>query len=325
MPAKKKSKKVVSIDSALYSKYQQLTDDFNILSKYIGIFARIAGKTIVIKCGNDVLSNRDAMYSVAQDIAILQSSGVRVILVHGGGAEIGDMIKAIGCSEKFIDGERVVEDEYFHVVEMVLTGSIAPRIVSDINHVGGVSVSVSGRDSNCIKATKLRKIKKDNSLQRIIELGHVGEPTKLNIDFIETVLECGSVPVISPIGISEIGKAYIINADTLAGFIAEEMEADLLIFLTDHEGIKNNDDELIESLSSDKLKNMINKDSLEFVIKPKAEAAVKALKNSVESCSIINGHIPHAILLDLLNENGIGTVIFPSGSFTNKRNLFPEE
>jgi acetylglutamate kinase len=167
-----------------FIKYDDLAGELDILSKYIGIFAKIAGKTIVIKCGNGVLSNREAMYSMAKDIAVLQSSGVRVIVVHGGGAKIGEMLKIVGGLEKFIDGERVIDEAHFHIIEMVLKGSIAPHIVSDINHVGGIAISISGRDNNFIKTDKMRRIKKDpgSEIERIVELGESG------LVFVETIL-----------------------------------------------------------------------------------------------------------------------------------------
>jgi len=307
-----------------FIKYDDLAGELDILSKYIGIFAKIAGKTIVIKCGNGVLANREAMYSMAKDIAVLQSSGVRVIVVHGGGAKIGEMLKIVGGLEKFIDGERVIDEAHFHIIEMVLKGSIAPHIVSDINHVGGVAISISGRDNNFIKTDKMRRIKKDpgSEIERIVELGLVGEPISMDLNFLDTIFENGMVPVISPIGINDIGKAYVMNADVLAGFIAEQTQADLLLFLTDFDGISNAEGNILNKISSEKLKILIDSDAVHQELKIKAISSINALKNGVGSCSIVNGNEHHITLIDLLKDEGVGTVIFKNMA-NDVKSLFP--
>lgn len=306
-----------------FKKYMDLQSQLDDMSKNLSTLSRLKDKVMVVKCGNNHLGNEQAMSSMAADLVILSKSGAKVILVHGAGPKMNDVINIFtGNIQKFVDGEMVVNEKNFIAVEMFLRGVVSSSIVSGINGLGGSAVAVSGRDNNCIVADKLRRIKKDvgSNIERMVELGMLGEPLEIDVDYIKNILDRNMIPVITPIGISNVGSPYVINADTMASFIADTMDTDALILMSDQDGILDEDGKTIRAISTDRLQIMLESGRIPINMKQKAEAAIKAVNGGVGYCSIINGNDSHILAIDLLFENGVGTVVYSSG---NKNSNYP--
>jgi acetylglutamate kinase len=247
----------------------------------------------------------------AQDIVLMKQTGIEPVVVHGGGPQIGDMLKRLSIPSSFVDGLRVTDAAAIDVVEMVLTGSINKHIVSGINAAGGRAVGISGKDGNLILARKLERMKIDPMTleSKKVDLGFVGEPDKVNPEVLRQIMESDLIPVIAPIGIGPKGETFNINADTVSGAIAGAMQAERLILLTDVEGVLDQDKKLIPKLSVAEARGLIRDGTIRGGMIPKIETAIEAVEAGVKAAVILDGRIPHVVLLELFTEHGAGTLI----------------
>jgi acetylglutamate kinase len=258
-------------------------------------------KTIVVKFGGNAMAGGGTAADFAQDIVLMKQTGIDPVVVHGGGPQIGAMLSKLQIPSTFIDGLRVTDQAAIDVVEMVLTGSINKQIVTSINAAGGRAVGLSGKDSTLVLARKLMKNGQD--------LGFVGEPEKINPDVLHTMMRSEIVPVIAPIGVGAEGETYNINADTVAGAIAGAMKAERLILLTDVEGVLDSEKKLIPKLTVAEARALIKQGTIKGGMIPKIETAIEAVEGGVHAAVILDGRIPHVLLLELFTEHGAGTLI----------------
>ncbi len=258
-------------------------------------------KTIVVKYGGNAMAGGDAARDFAQDIVLMKQTGIDPVVVHGGGPQIGAMLKKLQIESQFINGLRVTDAAAIDVVEMVLSGSINKQIVSGINAAGGRAIGISGKDGNLVVA---RKLVKDG-----VDLGFVGEPDTVNPGVLRTIMASEIVPVIAPIGIGREGETYNINADTVAGAVAGAMKAERLILLTDVEGVLDRERKLIPKLSVAEARALIKDGTISGGMIPKIETAIDAVEAGVLAAVILDGRIPHVLLLELFTEHGAGTLI----------------
>jgi len=271
-----------------------------------------SGKNIVIKYGGHAMGNIELSQKFSQDVGLLKEVGINPIVVHGGGPQIGKMLKKKNINSNFVEGLRVTDTKTVKIVEDVLSNDINKKIVNDINMSGGKAEGFSGNQNNLIEATKLKIAVKnsDSNIEKILDLGFVGEPVKINISIIKESLDKGHIPVIAPLGIDKEGNTYNINADTAAGAIAGALNADKLLLLTDVAGILDENEKLISSLSIEEAINIINKEFIFGGMKPKISTCIEAIKNGVKKATILDGRISHALILELFTEHGIGSQIY---------------
>ncbi len=265
---------------------------------------RWAGKTIVVKYGGAAMVDPDSKRNFARDLVLLQHVGIRPVLVHGGGPAISDYMKRLGIEPQFVDGQRVTDEETMRVVQMVLVGLVGQDIVSEIYRAGGRAVSVSGKDGQTILARKKQHAAAD--------LGQVGEVERVNPELILRLCDAGYLPVVSSVGIGEDGTSYNINADTAAGAIAAALKAEKLIVLSDVPGLlrdPNDERSLISTLTLAETKRMIEAGEISGGMLPKLQACVAALEGGVPRAHLIDGRLPHAIIMELFTDRGIGTMI----------------
>ena len=268
-----------------------------------------SGEIIVIKYGGHAMGDKKLSDSFAKDIGLLKEVGIYPIIVHGGGPQIGERLKSKNISSKFVDGLRVTDQETIKVVEDVLSKDINSEIVQSISSSGGKAIGISGNVNNLIEATKLKLEvnDSDSNIEKIIDIGFVGEPKSLKKEIILDHINIGNIPVIAPVGIDNNQFTYNINADTAAGFIAGELKASKLLLLTDVAGILDNKDKLISSLSVEEAKEIIKKEFISGGMKPKIQTCIDAMKKGVKKSTILDGRIPHSVILELFTEHGIGT------------------
>ena len=281
------------------------------LSEALPFMRRYTGKTVVIKYGGHAMGNENLANLFATDIVLLKQVGINPIVVHGGGPQIGEMLERMKIRSSFVDGLRVTDAETVRIVEMVLAGTINKQVTSSINDAGGVAVGLSGKDGNLIQASKLRRIKKDpdSGIEKVLDLGFVGEPTEINTLALDVFQKSDMIPVIAPIGIGENGETLNINADTAAGAIAAAMGAKRFLLLTDVSGVVGDDGKLIEKVEVQAAEKLIKDGTVDGGMIPKVETCLKANQNGVDSSVIIDGRVPHAILLELFTDDGVGTMI----------------
>ncbi len=289
----------------------KLNNKAEILMETLPFMRRYTNKVIVVKFGGHAMGKKEYIKSFAQDISLLQQVGILPIVVHGGGPQIGEMLKKLKIESNFVDGLRITDEATIDVVEMVLCGVINKNIVSAISSEGANAVGISGKDGNLISAKRLSIIDKnsDSNLENIVDLGFVGEPKKINTDIIQALINQKMIPVIAPIGIGENNLTYNINADTAAGAIASAMKASRMMMLTDVEGVLDNKGKIISELSLKKCKELLNKNIVYGGMIPKIKTCVKTVENGAEASVIMDGRRKHSILIELFTENGIGTLI----------------
>ncbi len=282
-----------------------------ILSEALPYMQRYDRQRVVIKYGGHAMGDPELSASFAKDIVMLKQSGLHPIVVHGGGPQIGAMLARLNIESEFKHGLRVTDRETVDVVEMVLAGSINKQIVSHINNQGGQSVGISGKDGNLMQARKLEKqmVDPDSKLMQAVDLGYVGEPTVVNPHIVESLIENGLIPVIAPLGVGENGQTFNINADTFAGALAVALKAKRLLLLTDVEGVLDNDKNLIEELTIAEANNLIEKDVISGGMIPKIESCISVVEQGVEAVVIMDGKVPHAVLLELFTAHGSGTLL----------------
>ena len=269
-----------------------------------------SGDTIVIKYGGHAMGDKKLSENFSRDIGLLKEVGVSPIIIHGGRPQIGERLKSKNISTQFVEGLRVTDKETIKVVEEVLSKDINSEIVESISASGGKAIGVSGND-NLVTATKLNvEIKdSDSNIEKIVDIGFVGQPIKLNKDMLTNFIKNGQIPVISPLGKDKNNFTYNINADTVAGFIAGELQASKLLLLTDVPGILDKDEKLISSITLEEAKNIANKEYISGGMKPKINTCIDAMKKGVKKSTILDGRIPHSVILELFTEHGIGTQI----------------
>jgi len=281
------------------------------LSEALPYMRRYAGETLVVKYGGNAMGEPALAELFARDIALLRQVGANPIVVHGGGPQIAAMLDKLSIKSEFIGGLRVTDQATVEVVEMVLAGSINKHIVSQINAAGGFAVGLSGKDGNLIMAEKLRRTVRDedSNIERILDLGLVGEPTTITPHVLDFFQESDITPVIAPIGMGAGGETLNINADTAAGAIAGAMGAKRLLMLTDIKGVLDEDGNLIAKMTATEARALIKKGIIKGGMIPKVETCLEALDDGVEAAVIIDGRVPHAVLLELFTKHGAGTLI----------------
>ena len=267
-------------------------------------------KIIVVKFGGNAMTGTVAE-DFAQDIVLMKQTGMEPVIVHGGGPQIGAMLKKLAIPSTFIDGLRVTDQSTMEVVEMVLTGSINKQIVTGINAAGGHAVGLSGKDGNLVIAKKIERMKIDpvTHESKPIDLGFVGEPDKINPEVLRTFIKSNLIPVIAPVGVGRHGETFNINADTVAGSVAGAMQAERLVLLTDVEGVFDQEGKLIPRLSLREARTLIANGTISGGMIPKIETAIDAVENGVSAAVILDGRIPHVLLLELFTQHGAGTLI----------------
>ncbi|MFK5986562.1 MAG: acetylglutamate kinase [Pseudomonadota bacterium] len=288
----------------------------HVLIEALPYIKQFKGRTIVVKFGGNAMIDETLKNSFAQDIVLLKLVGLNPIIVHGGGPQIGKLLNRIGKESKFIEGMRVTDKETMDIVEMVLGAQVNKEIVSLINQHGGSAVGLTGKDGHFIHAHKLKLTKKalqksaEINVSEIIDLGHVGEIDQIDTTLINTLISSDFIPVIAPIGVGDDGQSYNINADLVAGKLAEALKAEKLVLLTNTKGLLDKKDKLLTGLSVEKVDQLITDGTIHGGMLPKIKCALDAVQNNVCSSHIIDGRIEHAVLLELFTDEGIGTLIF---------------
>jgi acetylglutamate kinase len=282
----------------------------NILIESLPFIKKFFGKTFVIKYGGAAMVDEDLKQAFAQDVVLLNFIGIKPVIIHGGGPKINKVMEQMGKKPTFIHGQRFTDKETIDIVEMVLGGLINKQIVSLINSHGGRSIGLSGKDGNLIKARKkiIRKLSPETGTPEIIDLGLVGEVEQVNPQILFSMERDGFIPVIAPISAGN-NETLNINADYVAGAIAAALKAEKLMLLTDVEGIKDKKNRLISTLNIKKIKTLVSNGTISGGMLPKVQACKEALEDNVKKAHIIDGRIPHALLLEIFTEKGIGTEI----------------
>ncbi|MFB2539081.1 MULTISPECIES: acetylglutamate kinase [unclassified Acinetobacter] len=281
-----------------------------VLTEALPYIQRFAGKTIVVKYGGNAMTDPELEHSFARDIVLLKSVGLNPVVVHGGGPQVDDLLKQLGRVSERIDGMRVTDTATMDVVEMVLGGSVNKSIVSLIHQNGGRAIGLTGKDGQLISAQKLLMQKTDaDGAMREIDLGHVGEVTEINTGVLQTLLNSDFIPVIAPLGVDEQGQTYNINADLVAGKVAEALQAEKLILLTNTSGVLDKEKNLLTGLTTDDVDHLIATEVIVGGMIPKVQCALDAVKAGVKTAVIVDGRVPHATLLEIFTDQGIGTLI----------------
>jgi acetylglutamate kinase len=281
------------------------------LSEALPYMKRYADETFIIKYGGHAMGEDELSRAFASDIVLIKQVGINPVVVHGGGPQIGQMLERLKIKSSFIDGLRVTDRETVEIVEMVLSGSINKQIVTMINEFGGNAIGLSGKDGGLIRAEKLRRRQRvtDSNIEKILDLGFVGEPTRINPHLLETFEESDIIPVIAPIGVGSRGETYNINADTAAGAIAVAAGATRLLLLTDVPGVMDKDGNVIKELTAGEARRLIADGTIHGGMIPKVETCLHAVENDVDAAVIIDGTVPHALLLEIFTDAGVGTLI----------------
>jgi len=283
-------------------------DKAKILAEALPYIQRFHGKTIVIKYGGNAMTQDNLKYGFARDVVLLKLVGMNPVIIHGGGPQIDQMLKRVGKQGEFIQGMRVTDAETMDVVEMVLGGSVNKDIVSLINRQGGKAVGLTGKDGAFIRARKML-VKDREKIGEWISIGQVGEIESIDPSLIALLDSQDFIPVIAPIGVGENGESYNINADLVAGKLAEILRAEKLILLTNTPGVLDKDGNLLTGLSAQKIDELFADGTISGGMLPKIGSALDAVKNGVNSCHIIDGRVEHALLLEILTDQGVGTLI----------------
>ena len=281
----------------------------SILSQALPFMQRYAGKNITIKYGGSAMGEDKLSSSFARDIVLLKQVGINPIVIHGGGPRIKKMLDRLKVKSSFVDGLRVTDKETMDIVEMVLSGSINKEIVMEINKEGGMAIGLSGKDALLAKTKKFKKKKATGEVEKILDLGFVGLPSKINTDFLKWCIQTDFIPVISPIGYGEKFETYNINADTMSGAISASILSERLILLTDVKGVLDKKGNLLTQIKVSEVKKLISNGTISGGMIPKVETCVEAVKNGVKAAVILDGRLEHSILLEIFTEHGVGTLI----------------
>jgi len=287
------------------------------ITEALPFMRRHAGRTFVIKYGGHAMGDAELARLFANDIVLLKQVGIHPVVVHGGGPQIGLMLDRLRIQSEFVDGLRVTDAETVEIVEMVLSGSINKQIVTAINAAGGTAIGLSGKDGNLIQATRLRRRSRDSdsNIEKILDLGFVGEPRQVNPQLLTALEQSGMIPVIAPIGVGPAGETYNINADTAAGAIAAAIGAARLLLLTDVVGVLDENSELISDLKVSEARTLIADGTVSGGMIPKLETCIQAVEGGVDASVILDGRVPHAMLLEIFTDRGLGTAVWRDQNF----------
>ena len=290
--------------AAMLAKAETLTEALPYLQRY-------AGKTFVVKYGGHAMGDPELAKDFAEDVVLLRAVGINPVVVHGGGPQIGAMLKKLGVESSFIDGLRVTDKATADIAEMVLCGSINKELVGWIARAGGKALGISGKDAGLVTATKVQRTTKDpeSHIERVVDLGFVGEPTTVDTTILHTACDAGMIPVIAPIGVGEDGHTYNINADTMAGAIAAALGASRLFLLTDVAGVLDKDKNLLTDLRPADIARLAQDGTISGGMIPKLETCVHAVEAGCEAAVVLDGRVPHAMLLEIFTSRGAGTLI----------------
>lgn len=282
----------------------------HVLIEALPYIQRFRGKTVVVKYGGNAMTEEHLKHSFARDIVLMKLVGINPVVVHGGGPQIGKLLERMGRESRFIGGMRVTDAETMDVVEMVLGGAVNKEIVNLINSKGGRAIGLTGKDGNLIRARKLamRKSDSDDSAE-LVDLGYVGEVASIDASVVQMLDRSDFIPVIAPIGVGDDGRSYNINADLVAGKLAEVLKAEKLILLTNTPGVLDRDGKLLTGLDAGRVQALIADGTIHGGMLPKIGCALDAVKAGVGSAHIIDGRVEHAVLLELLTDEGVGTLI----------------
>ena len=282
-----------------------------ILSEALPFMQRYDNATVVVKYGGHAMGDPELAANFARDIVLIKQAGVNPIVVHGGGPQIGALLERLNIKSEFKGGLRVTDRETVDVVEMVLAGSVNKEIVAAINAQGGKAVGISGKDANLMRGKRIERRFRDpdSNIEEIVDLGFVGEPSSVDPHIVDVIIHSDLIPVIAPIGVGPDGETLNINADTFAAALATAMKAKRLLLLTDVEGVLDRNGNLIKSLTSAEAQELIEGGTISGGMIPKIESCLDVIAEGVEAVVIINGKVPHAVLLELFTEHGAGTLI----------------
>ena len=282
----------------------------SILSQALPFMQKYSGKNITIKYGGAAMGENNLSISFAKDIALLKQVGINPVVVHGGGPRIKLMLDRLKVKSSFVDGLRITDKETMKIVEMVLSGSINKEIVMEINKEGGRAIGLSGKDALLAETVKLKKKESTSEIERVLDLGFVGYPNKINDDVLKWLLDSDFIPVLSPIGYDcKSFETYNINADTMAGSVASSVLSERLILLTDVKGVLDKSGNLLTQICVKDVQKLINNGTITGGMIPKVKTCVEAVKSGVKASVILDGRLPHSILLEMFTEHGVGTLI----------------
>ncbi|MEE9254311.1 MAG: acetylglutamate kinase [Pseudomonadales bacterium] len=282
-----------------------------VLAEALPYIQKFSGSTVVVKLGGNAMIDDALKRSFARDIVLMKVVGMNPIVVHGGGPQIGEVLEKLSIPSKFVDGMRVTDSQTMDVVEMVLGGLVNQEIVSLINAAGGRAIGVTGKDGELVKARKLTITRRSPELEapEIIDIGHVGEVTHVSTDVIELLVSRDFIPVIAPIGVGPHGESYNINADVVAGKVAEFTRAEKLMLLTNTPGLLDHDGNVLTGLDADHVQALIGDGTVHGGMLPKIRCALDAVQAGVKSAHIIDGRVPHCVMLEIFTDSGVGTLI----------------
>ncbi|MBF6057623.1 MULTISPECIES: acetylglutamate kinase [Thiomicrorhabdus] len=290
---------------------QQAHNIASVLAEALPYIQRFAGKTIVVKYGGNAMTDDKLKAGFARDIVLMKLVGMNPVVVHGGGPQIGNLLERIGKQSEFIQGMRVTDTETMDIVEMVLGGLVNKEIVNLIHQHGGNAVGLTGKDGNLITANKMKMTidKPELNAPEIIDLGHVGEVDKINTKVLDMLIQDDFIPVIAPVGVGKDGHSYNINADLVAGKVAEALQAEKLMLLTNTPGLLNKEGELLTGLNAQSVDALIKDGTIYGGMLPKIQCALDAVQAGVHSSHIIDGRVEHAVMLEVFTDEGVGTLI----------------
>lgn len=283
----------------------------SVLAEALPYIQRFAGKTIVVKYGGNAMTEEALKNGFARDIVLMKLVGMNPVVVHGGGPQIGKLLDRVGKQSEFVQGMRVTDSETMDIVEMVLGGLVNKEIVNLIHQHGGNAVGLTGKDGDLIRAKKLEMtaFNEDLNAPEIIDLGHVGEVSRINTKVLDMLIQDDFIPVIAPVGVGEDGRSYNINADLVAGKVAEALQAEKLMLLTNTEGLLNKQGELLTGLNSEKVDELIADGTIYGGMLPKIQCALDAVQSGVKASHIVDGRVEHAVMLEVFTDEGVGTLI----------------
>ena len=284
-----------------------------VLTEALPYIRRFHGTTVVIKYGGNAMTEAALKDSFAADVVLMKLVGINHVVVHGGGPQIGELLSRLNIESKFVNGMRVTDSATMDVVQMVLGGLVNPEIVSLINTHGGRAVGVTCKDGDLIHAEKMPMTSASNdagaSAPEIIDIGHVGSITNVQVDVLDTLVQSEFIPVIAPVGVGKDGESFNINADIVAGAVAQALGAEKLVLLTNTPGILNAEKETISSLEKNEVEALIADGTISEGMLPKVDCALDAVTGGVDSVTIVDGRVPHALLLEVFTDSGVGTQI----------------
>lgn len=289
----------------------QASNIAHVLNTSLPYIQRFQGKTIVIKYGGNAMTDESLKQSFARDIVLMKLVGMNPVVVHGGGPQIGRLLEKIGKDSQFVHGMRVTDTETMDVVEMVLGGLVNKEIVAMINKHGGKAVGLTGKDGELIHARKIQFDQSNSEMNatEIVDVGHVGVVESIDVSIVKVLDQANFIPVIAPVGVGVDGQSYNINADLVAGKLAEALQAEKLILLTNTAGVLDQDGKLLTGLKAQQVQELIDNGTIHGGMLPKINCALDAVKAGVKTAQIIDGRVEHAVLLELLTDEGVGTLI----------------